>query len=489
MKFFKSIFIISIAATLLPLGLSLHAMEKEDQNSAIQTTSTTTLRDRNCMLSWLPVELFQELDKFCIGTGNGRDFWLLQQQKQERFMPLPFILPWNINANPEQLIYHPRPVCITDSNHNRLVFLAHGNDIGIYNLATRKSTLLQEHSNFITCLAYDKGNNHLFSASQDHSIKVWNLHTNTCIHTISDFENTTICFAIDEKYNRLFAGGVRGAIKVWNTQTFGLEQEIIAAHSAPIKNLIYNPETNLLYSGCKQGFIKIWNTKNALCFNKILGGLPKEPFGIDLMALDIPNQYLYTGAQDKLKLWDLKTGICIQEIVANTYNALALILDSGRNRIIIFSPIINLSEGYNPLLMKLEIFDLKEKVCVLSELVDDVINFEAAKNELLVRRNNSLEVWHLEDAKTKEYLNNFPLEDHIKHTEFFDSAYNCCIHEKALDLTQADSASLLEAFNQLPAALQHVLTPKYVIVPSPVVPQESPLANRLARWKAWILNK
>jgi WD40 repeat protein len=66
----------------------------------------------------------------------------------------------------------------------------------------------------VISLVFDESANRLYSASSDSTIKVWDLHTFTCIQDI------VVGYGLSLTSNRLYSGSSDNTIKVWNTVSF-----------------------------------------------------------------------------------------------------------------------------------------------------------------------------------------------------------------------------------------------------------------------------
>ena len=88
----------------------------------------------------------------------------------------------------------------------------------------KEITILQGHTNSVTCLALDKVNNRLYSGSDDKTIKVWNLETGKEITSLQGHTSSVRCLALDRVNNRLYSGSGDKTIKVWNLPSFSITQ-------------------------------------------------------------------------------------------------------------------------------------------------------------------------------------------------------------------------------------------------------------------------
>jgi WD40 repeat protein len=66
---------------------------------------------------------------------------------------------------------------------------------------------LQGHTGILTSLCFSSKTNRLISASYDHTIRVWDTTTNTCIHTVTDTDRgSAVCLVLSDDGDTLYSG-------------------------------------------------------------------------------------------------------------------------------------------------------------------------------------------------------------------------------------------------------------------------------------------
>ena len=96
-------------------------------------------------------------------------------------------------------------------------------------------------------------NGRLISASDDKSIKIWNIETEECIKTLSGHTEKIWSLALTEK-GILFSCSSDASIKIWDLKS-GLCLRTLTGHSSYVYTLvIFNDE---LFSGSEDKSIKV----------------------------------------------------------------------------------------------------------------------------------------------------------------------------------------------------------------------------------------
>jgi WD40 repeat protein len=138
--------------------------------------------------------------------------------------------------------------------------------------------ILKGHTDYIDNLVIDEREERekarLYSASHDKTIKVWDLETLLCVHTLHGDNNTPIsCLSLSHTFNRLYSGSNDGTINIWNT-THSLHNHDDCVSSTTMKGgygsggvycLCLSPDESRLYSGSLDCLIRVWNTATHRC--------------------------------------------------------------------------------------------------------------------------------------------------------------------------------------------------------------------------------
>lgn len=128
---------------------------------------------------FLPKDLVQELNKFIVGHTV--------QESSASQIPSLFLNILTIKPRTSKIIRPYSYAKLFDSENNRLI-LSNDTDIEIWDLKVPKFhtvTRLQGHTKSISCLIFGKDTNSLISASEDGTIKIWDLNKKECIQTLA----------------------------------------------------------------------------------------------------------------------------------------------------------------------------------------------------------------------------------------------------------------------------------------------------------------
>ncbi|MEH2049533.1 serine/threonine-protein kinase [Nostoc sp.] len=181
---------------------------------------------------------------------------------------------------------------------------------------------LKGHSSDVNSVAFSPDGTTLGSASDDKTIKLWNIASGEAIRTLEGHTNWiwTVAFSPDSK--TLASGSADKTIKLWNLQT-GKLILTLQGHSDGVTSVAFSPDGKTLASGSasKDMKIKLWNLETG----KLVHTLEGHTNGVQSVAFSPDGKTLASGSWDKtIKLWNLETGKLIRTLGGNAESILSV---------------------------------------------------------------------------------------------------------------------------------------------------------------------
>lgn len=177
---------------------------------------------------------------------------------------------------------------------------------------------LASHEDTVESLVIDE--NRLYSASWDHTIKVWNADTWECSDTLKSTSDVRELLT----YNGcLYTGCGNGTIQVWSLDTL---RPINTARKHADDILALRMYNDRLFSGSSDTTIKVWNPSNLECLDTMKG------HNNWVFALVGGHNKVFSGSSDQsVKVWDVGGVVThVHTIVGHTDQIRALSI-SGNN--------------------------------------------------------------------------------------------------------------------------------------------------------------
>ena len=126
---------------------------------------------------------------------------------------------------------------------------------------------LKSHTNYVWDVTIAPNGRRAFSASNDKTVKMWDLATGNLLATFSGHTSFVCSVSVSADGVYLAAGAFDGSIKVWDTNS----ADIIANlhHGDSDAKVSWSPTGDELISGGADGVLRVWDVHEENCANEI----------------------------------------------------------------------------------------------------------------------------------------------------------------------------------------------------------------------------
>ena len=155
-------------------------------------------------------------------------------------------------------------------------------------------SVIEGHDEIVWAVEATDG--HLFSASADKTIRVWDTESRRCLHVLEEHTRPVLSLAISETHKKLFSGSYDCSIRVWDLTTYRRVKSL-HGHTDAVRALAIAGD--VLFSGSYDSTVRAFDI-NTLKPLKVLEG-HAEP----VRTLAVLDGKLFSGSYDKtVRVWD-----------------------------------------------------------------------------------------------------------------------------------------------------------------------------------------
>ncbi|KAF1959925.1 HET-R [Byssothecium circinans] len=188
---------------------------------------------------------------------------------------------------------------------------------------------LEDHEEPITAVAISHDSAWLASASEDATVKIWDVHSGACSQTLDGFsdyihsvafshDSTLLAIAMwNRKGERSFLGGPTqkfgddGPVQIYDISS-GACLQTFRGHSS----VVFSHDSTWLASASYADTAKIWDVSSGLCLQTFEG----HKGWVNSVAFSHDSSQLVTAADDDtIKIWDASSGACLQTLEADDH--------------------------------------------------------------------------------------------------------------------------------------------------------------------------
>lgn len=187
---------------------------------------------------------------------------------------------------------------------------------GLFCLAQdTKLVVRQGHKESINMVKYSPTGKHIYSASEDKTIKMWDVSTGIDINTFNAHESGVNTISLSKDGLILVSGDKSGTIIIWDALT-GTVKKKIEAHDGAVLTAKLSSDAQVIASGGEDKILKLWNLSGDTI--KTITGFSAP---ITNLAISPDNERIVTGGGKnngvEVKLVDPDKGVILADALDN----------------------------------------------------------------------------------------------------------------------------------------------------------------------------
>ncbi|KAH6671556.1 dehydrogenase E1 component-domain-containing protein [Plectosphaerella plurivora] len=149
----------------------------------------------------------------------------------------------------------------------------------------------------------------LVSGGCDRDVRVWDLTTGACIHTLRGHTSTVRCLKMSDE-NTAISGSRDTTLRVWDLRA-GVCRHVLVGHGASVRCL--EIKGDIVVSGSYDTMAKVWNINTGRCIQTLQGHFSQ------IYAIAFDGNRVVTGSLDtNVRIWDPRTAECLAILQGHT---------------------------------------------------------------------------------------------------------------------------------------------------------------------------
>ncbi|KAL5084168.1 hypothetical protein Trisim1_012244 [Trichoderma cf. simile WF8] len=179
---------------------------------------------------------------------------------------------------------------------------------------------LEGHRNWVQCVAFSPNSSLLASASDDETIRLWNINTGECIEEFKGHNERVNSVAFSHDSLSVLSGSDDRTTRLWCIDT-GKCVETLKGHHFPVTAVAFSHDSSVIASASRDKTIRLWRVNTGKCIHILYMANNNHDEKVHSISFSKDSSLLASAfGRTSIQLWDTNTGICVQ-IIASCYGA------------------------------------------------------------------------------------------------------------------------------------------------------------------------
>jgi WD40 repeat protein len=168
---------------------------------------------------------------------------------------------------------------------------------------------LAGHAGRVRSVAITADGQYAVSASDDHTLKVWDLKRGVEVRCLTGHSDWVRAVAVIPNTSRVISASDDHTLRIWNIET-GLLEATIDTYGDWIRSLAIDPDARYAISASDDCSLRIWNLENKTLLRSLRGHTGE----VNTLAITPDGRLLLSGSDDRtIRIWDIQHGteVCV----------------------------------------------------------------------------------------------------------------------------------------------------------------------------------
>ncbi|XP_014562143.1 hypothetical protein COCVIDRAFT_84634 [Bipolaris victoriae FI3] len=167
---------------------------------------------------------------------------------------------------------------------------------------------LEGHTSIVTSIAFSHDSTKLASASDDKTVRIWDMSTGTCLQAFTGHNETVTSISFSHDSTKLVSASKDKTIKLWDISS-GTFSEISTGHSEAITSVAFSHDSNQLLSGSEDYTVKLLDISTSACRHSFEG---HSAAVMSVVFLHNSTKLASASTDKTIRLWDISSGMCLR---------------------------------------------------------------------------------------------------------------------------------------------------------------------------------
>jgi len=248
------------------------------------------------------------------------------------------------------------------------------------------NAVLRGHSRSIEKLAFLSDRKRIVSASEDQTIRVWDVFTGKCLKKQDALKNWFGLFAVSPDGTFFATTAQGGTVSLWDTENI-LCIKTFGGSSKNINSIEFSPDGKRLVTASDDGSFRIWNLRKGVTQLTVKA----HPETLHSASFSPDGKLIVTTSTDKrVVLWDASTGASVKTIKHPTGDVVSATFDCDGKRLLTISNKDNLIRIWN-----IESGECTQTLEGHTEKVTSAIFTPNNRNIISCSKDNTVRLWEI----------------------------------------------------------------------------------------------
>ncbi|KAF3935356.1 hypothetical protein ABW19_dt0209518 [Dactylella cylindrospora] len=249
------------------------------------------------------------------------------------------------------------------------------------------------HALSVSCVTFSPDSRRLASGSQDRTVKLWDAVSGSMLQNLNGHSRPVKSIAFSSHDRWLASASTDKTIKLWDSLS-GALLRTLESHNGQVRSVEFSPDDKQLVSGSDDGIIKLWDPVSG-CLLQTLNGHNKAVYSTTFS----PNgRYLASASADTtIKLWEPISGSLLHILCGHTKTVAFIAFSPDSNQLV--------STSYGD---SVKLWDTTSRTPLLSQTLSGIVNISSAaispdgKQLASISFSESINLWDIASAETQK---------------------------------------------------------------------------------------